>query len=398
VVPLTTDKPFMIIGVGVHTIDYRTSGFPPTLEEGANLSITAPMRASPGGIGNGIPVAAKLFPGKVGAATLLAHDPNGEAFFNRMVAAGVDVGGIKWNTDLPDKPYEVVGASGDVIQVNRCELSTGMSFICLDPRSGFDPLIFFSPGTNQVISRENLDLNYLSRAKAVIISYSTLLRDLDRNHGEPMAALIRDLKARDVDLTALDTHSIKGADYSALDLPLREVDIFGCNTGEAKSITWWRGDTYMPTLLKSLSEKMDIRGDRSRLLVVSMKGEGCAVAYFRPGVDEPVTVHAPACKVKVVDGTGAGDSLKVGIVAYVVENLGLFKAGKLDVMEAVRFGNATAASYISGVGTENVGSFQQTLEFMRSQYPERVGSETLGQPPGVVRSDTQFRPPVDRNR
>ena len=106
-------KTMLIVGLGVHTIDYKTRGPIPTLDEGANLSITADIHTHPGGIGNGIPVAAKLFPGLVGAATLLADDPNGRAFFEAMEKAGVGTGGIRWNTDLPERQYEVLDASGN---------------------------------------------------------------------------------------------------------------------------------------------------------------------------------------------------------------------------------------------------------------------------------------------
>ena len=144
-----SDKKFAIIGVGVHTIDYATDGQIPTLEHGANLSITGPMRTHPGGFGNSLPVASKLLPGKVGAATMLCDDPNGHAFSDHMKDAGVDTGGIIWNTDLPaDKEYEILDPKRGATRVKRDKLSTGMSFVCLDPKTG-DPLIFFSPGVSE---------------------------------------------------------------------------------------------------------------------------------------------------------------------------------------------------------------------------------------------------------
>ena len=380
-------KRFKIIGLGVHTIDYKTYGELPTLDEGANLSITAPVWTHPGGIGNGIPVAAKLFPGAVGAATLLGDDPNGRAFFHAMEDAGVDTGGIRWNSGLPERPYEILDARGKPVTIPKEQLSTGMSFICEHPTTG-DPLIFFSPGINQVIDETTIDTSYLSSARAVIISYGTLLRALDRNGGEPMAGLIRDLKARDV-LMVLDTHSIKGADYGVLDKPLREVDVFGCNIGEARGITGLGEGATPEELLAGVAAKMNVDGGSSRLVAMTMKDNGSIVAYYPPGGKEPLIASAPAVKVEVLSGTGAGDTFKAGLVAYVVENMERFRNGTLDAREAAQFGNATAASYISGKGTENVGTFEQTMDYMRQKYPQALSIEPPGLPQAPGRKLTQ---------
>ncbi|MBM3309862.1 MAG: carbohydrate kinase family protein [Candidatus Altiarchaeales archaeon] len=368
---MAEEKKFNIIGLGVHTIDYATVGNIPTLEEGVDLSITGPMMTHPGGIGNGMPVAAKLFPGRVGAVTLLGNDANGHAFLAAMKDAGVDTTEIKWNTDLPDRQYEILNAEGKPESVPRERLSTGMSFVCLDPETR-DRIIFFSPGINQVIGSEHLNLDYLGRSKSVIISYATLLRALDKDRGGAMANLIRDLRGRDV-LTVLDTHSIKGADYGVLEKPLKEVDVFGCNIGEARSITGLGEDAAPEMLLNSIAGKMGIDESRSRIIAISMKERGCAVAYYRPGEKDPVIAVEPACKVKVVDATGAGDTFKVGLVAYVVENLDAYKNGRLDIREAARFANATAASYIRDYGTAGVGTYEETMQFARKQYPQTMG-------------------------
>ncbi|MFH1835620.1 MAG: carbohydrate kinase family protein [Methanobacteriota archaeon] len=327
------------------------------------------MRAHPGGFGNSLPVATNLLPGEIGAATLLCRDPNGLAFFKCMEEAGVDTGGIIWNTDLPeDQMFEILDPKRGVVKVSRDELSTGMSFVCVDPASG-DPLIYFSPGVLQAFGREHVNLDYAGQADAAIISYATLLRSLDKDHGIPMAGLIRDLRARNV-LTVLDTHSIKGADYSCLDEPLKEVDIFGCNIGEAMSITGLENETPVDEIVDAIGSKMNIDGSRSRIVAVTSKEKGAILAYYKPGETKPEIVQVPACNVEVKDATGAGDTFKVGLVAYITEHLEEYKSGRLNIREATQFGNATAASYIAGTGTEYVGSFEQTMAYMNKQYPE----------------------------
>jgi sugar/nucleoside kinase (ribokinase family) len=385
-------KTLKIIGLGVHTIDYATLGAIPALKEGEDLSITGPIRTHPGGIGNGVPVAAKLFPGRVGAATWLGDDANGHAFFDYMKKAGVDTGGIKWNTQLPRSSYEVDDQSGKTIRVPKEQLSTGMSFVCVDPQTR-DRIIFFSPGINQAIGRENLDLDYLGTSEAVIISYSTLLRALDRERGMPMAGLIKDLRKRDV-LTILDTHSIRGADYGVLENPLKEVDVFGCNIGEARSITGLGLDASPEALLTSLTGKMDVEGSRSRMVAMSMKEKGCALAYYPAGQKKPVMAVVPACSVEVKDATGAGDTFKVGLVAYILENREAFNKGSLNVREAGQFGNATAASYIRDVGTSGVRTYDGTLRFMREQYPQSMSPETVLPQSGVRRHAEKPKKPV----
>ena len=191
-----SDRRFALVGVGVHTIDYATDGIAPSLEHGANLAITGRMRTHPGGIGNSLPVAAKLMPGKVGAATLLCDDANGHEFFQCMQEAGVDTGGIRWNTEFPaDRKFEIVDPKKGVVKVNRDDLSTGMSFVCVDAQTG-DPLIFFSPGILQAYNREHINMEYLTQADAVIISYATLLplKDLFCNQQLEFGITLSDLK------------------------------------------------------------------------------------------------------------------------------------------------------------------------------------------------------------
>ena len=61
------------------------------------------------------------------------------------------------------------------------------------------------------------------------------------------------------------------------------------------------------------------------MVAMSMKEKGCAIAYYPPGNKTPVVGIVPACKVEVKDATGAGDTFKVGLVAYVLEHAEAFK-------------------------------------------------------------------------
>ncbi|MFH1788107.1 MAG: carbohydrate kinase family protein [Candidatus Altiarchaeota archaeon] len=374
-------KKFKIVAAGVHTIDYVTDGVTPELSAGKNLSRVGPMRTHPGGIGNGLPVAAKLFgDGNVGCVTLLCDDANGKDFFAFMEENGVDTGGVLWNTQLPpDKVYTVLGPDGKPTHIKPSDLSTGMSFVNVDIVNK-DPLIFYSGGANNVFSREHVNMDYVAQAEAFVVSYGTLLPALDAENGAEMRNLLHDARQRGV-LTMLDTHSIPGADYTVLNEPLKEVDIFGCNLNEARSITGLGDDARAPELLAALADKMEVDGSRARLVAMTRKEQGAALAYFKPGEKSPVAVvEIPACEVEVVDGTGAGDTFKMGLMAYIVEHRKEFEAGTMNLEEAGQFANTTAASYISGRGIENVRSYAETEEAMKVHYAQKLRIQDSGLP------------------
>lgn len=374
-------KRFKIVAAGVHTIDYATDGVTPELSADKNLSRVGPMRTHPGGIGNGLPVAAKLFgQGNVGCVTLLCDDANGKNFSAFMEGSGVDTGGVIWNTQLPqDKEYTVLGPDGKPLQLKPAELSTGMSFVNIDITTK-DPLIFYSGGANNVFGREHVNMDYVAQSEAFVVSYAVLLPVLDARNGAEMRNLLHDAREQGV-LTMLDTHSIPGADYSVLDEPMKEVDIFGCNLNEARSITGLGDDAKAPQLLAALADRMEVDGSRARLVAMTRKAEGAALAYFKPGETSPTAVvEIPACEVEVADGTGAGDTFKMGLMAYIVEHRKEFEAGTMNLEEAGQFANTTAASYISGKGIENVRSYAETEEAMKVHYAQKLRVQDAGLP------------------
>jgi sugar/nucleoside kinase (ribokinase family) len=292
-----------------------------------------------------------------------------------MQEVGVDTGGVKWTDPKSDRVYSTRGPSGRLEKVRERELGSGMSFVCLPPWTG-DPLIFYSGGSNNVFGREHVDLDYISRAHLLVVDYSTLLPRLDENGGKPMAAVIRDVRARGV-LTLLDTHSIPGADYSVLREPLRETDIFACNIHEARGVTGLGPDASMEEVLTSIANRMGVDGKRSRMIAITNKDKPAYLAYCPKGSRKLVIAKVDACKVKVVDGTGAGDGFKAGLAAYVVRNKAAFEAGTLSLTEAGRFANAVAASYISAKGTENVGDYLASAAAARRIYAGARVEETV---------------------
>lgn len=266
----TSPERLKIVFGFLSVIDYAAEGPKPT--DDANCSRVGPVNTHPGGIGNGAPVAAKLLgPGKVGCATMLAPDANGEAFNQFMQFSDVDTGGIIWTNQLdPEEMFDLSDGRGGMIPVPAKALSTGMSFVCIDPtdKTG-SPDIYFSPGANDAFGREHVNMKYTTNSDALVISYAGILPRLD---GEPMAQLIRDVRAAGT-LTILDTHSIPGLDYSALDAPLPEVDVFACNIHEARQITGMDEEAPIEHVMQAVTAKMGIDGSRTRLCAITQKDE-----------------------------------------------------------------------------------------------------------------------------
>lgn len=362
---------FDVIFFGVNTIDYAADvrgKFPELM--GANLGRMSPMRTHPGGIGNGAPVAAKMLgPGKVGCITLLAPDANGRSFDDFMKSHGVDAGGIMWTNQLPpDTTYETIGLDGRPIRLKASELSTGMSCVANDPATK-KPLILYSAGVNDVIGIEHIDMEYVRKSKSFVISYGTLLPRLDYPGGRPMAKLIRDVRDMGV-LTVLDTHSIPEADYRVLERPIKEADVFACNMNEALGLTGLGASVTREDLIVAIANKMNINGKRSRLIAITDGGKPAVLAYAAKGSRDLRISTVEACKVEVADSTGAGDTFKVGLTAYLVRNRKAFDDGSLNLTEAGRFAHASSAGYISGKGVENVRDYSGTAAFMRGRYAQ----------------------------
>ena len=84
-------------------------------------------------------------------------------------------------------------------------------------------------GANAFLGADREVISFIKKNNPVLIAigYSGLLPELDSDNGTKMAELITELKSEEIK-TALDTHTMN-KNYSMLDKPLRDADVFFCN-------------------------------------------------------------------------------------------------------------------------------------------------------------------------
>jgi sugar/nucleoside kinase (ribokinase family) len=183
-------------------------------------------------------------------------------------------------------------------------------------------------------------------SRALHVGYALLLPKLD---GEPMRALLEDAQALQM-LVSLDVAYYPGPDWKSLTRLMPYVDVFCPNAREAEAITGEQD----PAVAAARLLKDGVR----RFVAVTLGEQG---AYVRTA-DGPGE-YIPACSVRTIDSTGAGDAFIGGILAAWHR--------KLDWRQAGRIANAAGALATTKQGaTEGLETWEQTV-----RLAERGGSK-----------------------
>ena len=236
---------------------------------------------------------------------------------------------------------------------------------------------------NKIVKEKLVILN----PKIVQISYSGLFeKGADLDGGKRLADGIRWIKENLESLVMVDTHTY-GAEprrYDSLKPSLEVADMFVCSNDEVKlMIPQYRiksgpsEEEQKQAFLAHLKENY-CKGHEARLYAVTSP-EKTSVLYYKPnGKTEEIEVEnwffTTKEKGSIHDATGAGDSWRAGLNAYILNHQCEFKSGKIGIKEAVQFANLTARLYISGKGIEAFkhcdGTYDKLLRVVSGDKPK----------------------------
>lgn len=288
-------KPIVILGIFVADTAYRADRMPKMGE----TILGRTFALGPGGKGSNQSVAAAMAGGRTHFITRLGQD------------------------DFAQIARSTWGKAGVVPEVTEdAESYTGAAFIFLEEASGNNAIIV-SPGAAARIEPADLD------AKADLIrSASVFVTQLE----QPIPAARRGLEiARAAGVTTI----LNPAPAAALDDDLLALcDYLTPNESEAEGLTG------LPvTTLAQAERAADALLDRGvGAVVITLGGNG---ALYR---DRSRSVHVPVISAgPVVETTGAGDAFNGGFAVALSEGR--------DVVDAVRFGCATAGISVTRPGT-----------------------------------------------
>jgi len=257
---------------------------------------------------------------KVGFISKIGDDPLGKMALERLVSAGVDVGGVK-------------RASGGT--------ATGLTVVLPQPLHRY---ILTYPGTMFEMQYSDIDMNYVRGARHMHLSSFFLHRALRPR----ILDLFREAKAAGLS-TSLDTNDDPenkwGRDLLEV---LKYVDVFFPNDREAKKITGTEDLAQAINRLVGLAK-----------VVVVKRGSGATIC--RSG-EEQHSLMPPL--VKPVDDIGAGDSFGAGFIHQYVRGAGL--------EDCLSWGNlAGAYSTTKEGGTEAFRDRAALAEFLRQHQKSK---------------------------
>ncbi len=287
-------KPIVILGIFVADTSFRAERMPRMGE----TVLGQGFALGPGGKGSNQSVAAAMAGGETHFITRLGRDD-----FARIARATWEKAGVRPEVTEDGKSY------------------TGAAFIFLEAATG-DNAIIVSPGAAARITEEDLE----TRAE-LIQGASVFVTQLE----QPIPAAKRGLEiARAAGVPTI----LNPAPAAALDdAMLALCDYLTPNESEAEGLTGLKVTSLAEA--EAAADALLDRGVGAVVITLGAKG-----ALYR---DRSRSVHVPAVSAgPVVETTGAGDAFNGGFAVALAEGR--------DVVEAVRFGCATAGISVTRPG------------------------------------------------
>jgi len=253
----------------------------------------------------------------VAAAGLVGTDVLGAAVLERLRHLGVDTTGV-FRSD---------------------QAQTSATVVAVEP--GGERCFFHTPGATTLLDaaafRQCFDM--FKRCRYVQIGYFGLLPTLTPDLPAVLAELRRAAPETKI---ALDTVN-PPAGRDALDPILPHLDLFAPSRPEAIALT---GESTPARMVANFRRQMN-----EGLIAIKLDAEGC---YLDDGRQ---AVTAPACPIKVIDTTGAGDTWFGGLLTALIKGMSL--------KDAARFANRAAADCCTALGASTgVRPFEDTLARM----------------------------------
>jgi len=194
-------------------------------------------------------------------------------------------------------------------------------------------------GSIRMVRRSDVTSDLLARADHLHVGSYYLLTTLIPD----MLELFREARRRGLTTSTDPGWDLFLAwDQGIMDV-LRYVDVFLPNEVESMQIT----------RATAPAAALDLLGERARIVVIKMGGDGCLV---RNGTQ---TIRCPAFPAPVVDVTSAGDIFNAGFLFGFLHGWGL--------IEAARFANACGAISVSRAGNTGMPTVEEVEAFLAAQ-------------------------------
>jgi sugar/nucleoside kinase (ribokinase family) len=360
---MAVDGGLVICGVGDRP-DYSEQQMQGWIDQG---------RGTAGGPGNCAPLMAragiKTAVGvNLGKGDYDGLDAAGRFFRDTLANSGVDMSAVYVHPYLPTCVAFINSAPGD-------ERGGIVSF----PGANHD----FDFGHFKAVAKR-LD------PKIVYYMYSGTSIRGDANNGRDLAEFVNWCRRRG-SVTVVDSHTFAGdpaavvasgepvEPYRLLEPLLGELDVFFTSTDEGKMIenTLSPGRNWSDCsehenhihLLKFLTERYWSGDDSTRIVGVTVSNGAYYIQRWPSGyVGEPAKVTSRFMIEGVVDLVGAGDAFRAGFFAYLARNFNTFRAGQMDIAEAVQMGNLMASLLITGSLHDryaNIRPYESLLKVVR---------------------------------
>ncbi len=224
----------------------------------------------------------------------------------------------------------------DTRGIKRASTNTSSTMVLVSPDGERSFLHYL--GANGELSLKDIDFALIKQSKILHIAYAFLLPSLD---GLPMADLLKKAKEEGI-TTSLDVAwDPQNRWLDLIEPSLKYADVFLPSIEEAKMITQKDNPSEIADFFLSYGIK---------IVGLKMGKKGCYVKTQ----DQELSI--PACAVKAVDTTGAGDSFIAGFLTGLVKDWNLEKCAK--------FANTVGASCVTAVGASaGIKTLGETLRF-----------------------------------
>jgi len=233
--------------------------------------------------------------------------------------------------------------------VYKASCNSGVAFIILNEETG-ENMIIVSPGADNALTPEYVEnsLRQLSNKVKIVLTQletplETVYRSIEVAKKMNMITILNPAPARELD------NSI-----------YKFIDVIVPNRVELQQLTGVEVNS-IESVFKA-GEKLLDHGVKAVVATLGSKGAAITTPWLRAIVK--------AFPVQVVDTTGAGDAFMAGLAVALLQNM--------DIVEAVKFANATAALKITRMGAQSMPT-RSEVENLISKYDGRLLVELVKQ-------------------
>jgi sugar/nucleoside kinase (ribokinase family) len=227
--------------------------------------------------------------------------------------------------------------------------ATHISLLFIGPTGERNPIMIRPTGVRPM-TLEDVDFDIVADADVLHVGGADQLGDFI---GEPLVELVRHARANDTIVTVDVLAEVDEAFRDRLAPALAEANFFFPNEGQLAGMT---GTEDPGEGVARLREATGVE------TVVGTLGEEGSLILGPAG-----EARVPAFEIDLVDTTGCGDAYVAGFIVATANGWDAEAAGYL--------GAAASGLVATGLGSDSgIVDLESTLDFMRSQAPERVAA------------------------